>query len=90
MAKPLGAPKSLFRAYLPVELRAKMDLALVSPLEGRVPHGDYSSFLEARVREHFEWDSLDLSPYGFPGGYFVRGPREMIDRLRKHIQGVTV
>lgn len=93
MPRPASAtPKSLFRAYLPLELRAKIDLALFSELEGKVPLGDYSAFLEARIREYFEWEVLDLEPYGHPAGHFVKAPRAMIEWLKKDLEysGVKV
>jgi hypothetical protein len=67
---------------IPVELKAKLDLLLFSEAEGRVPLGDHSKFVAARIQEHFEWETLDLHPLGFPEGYFVRGPREMIGTLK--------
>lgn len=87
MPRPLNATsKVMFRAYLPIDLKAKLDLALFSPLEGKVPHGDYSAFFESRLREHFEWSSLDLEPYGGLAGEFVRGPSDMIERLRMKLE----
>lgn len=71
---------------LPLNLRAKLDLFLVSTIEGRVPHGDYAAFFTERVREFFEWEGLDLTPYDFPPGYFVRGPKEMIEQLKRRLE----
>lgn len=68
---------------LPETWRARLDLALLSDLEGRVPKGKYQEFFIERMREHFEWKTLDLSLHGFPQGYFVRGPAEMIERLER-------
>lgn len=38
---------------LPLPLRAQMDMRLFSELEGRVPHGAYSKFIEELIRDHF-------------------------------------
>lgn len=38
---------------LPLPLRAQMDMRLFSELEGRVPHGAYSKFIEGLIRDHF-------------------------------------
>lgn len=53
-----GRPPNVLRpvkltTYLPEDLRAKLDIHLFSSVEGRVPHGAYSRFLEERVREFF-------------------------------------
>lgn len=86
--RPRGAvPKALLRAYLAQELKTKMDLVLFSEAEGRVPLGDVSRFVEARIKEYFDWSSLDLFPYGFPQGAFVRGPRSIILALEQKLQG---
>ena len=55
---PAGRPQNILRpvkltTYLPEDLRAKLDIHLYSPVEGRVPHGAYSQFLAERVREFF-------------------------------------
>lgn len=78
-------PTTRLELKLPLDLRATLDLALVSELEGRVPLGHYSAFFEQRLREHFAWQTLDLHPFGFPPGSFVRGPESMIEGLRAHL-----
>lgn len=78
-----AVPTVLIKAWVPPELRAKMDLLLVSELEGRVPHGKISGFIADRLREHFDWAELDLGLHGFPQGYFVRGPKAMIEKLQE-------
>lgn len=83
MARPKApVPKVVLNLWLPLEVRTKLDLHLVSELEGRVPHGAYSDFFTARVKEHFEWETLDLGLHGGPAGYFIRGPKEMIAWLK--------
>jgi len=87
MSRPKAAvPKSLLKAYIPLELRGKLDLLLVSDLEGRVPLGRYSELVEQALRQHLEWAQLDLSLYGFPAGYFVRGPLPMLALLRDRLE----
>lgn len=54
-----GRPPNIMRpvkltTYLPEDLRAKLDLHLFSPVEGRVPHGAYSNFLADRVKDFFD------------------------------------
>jgi hypothetical protein len=68
--------------HLPLDLRTQLDLALYSEVESCVPHGEYTKFFSERVREHFGWTTLELKAFGFPEGYFVRGPREMIETLK--------
>lgn len=84
-------PKSLIEKvvlnlWLPLETRARIDLHLVSPLEGKVPRGAYSEFFTERAREYLDWETLDLGILGGPSGYFVRGPKEMVDYLKGKLQ----
>lgn len=72
-------PKVRMNIRLPLELRARLDLILLSDLEGRVPLGDYSDFFTARTREHLEWKTLNFGD----SGDFVRGPVETIKRLKQ-------
>lgn len=87
MPKPrnTNAPTRLDLA-IPEDLRARLDLLLYSELEGRVPHGAYARFFCSRLREHFEWTRLDLEAFGFPPGYFITGPREMVDKLKSTLE----
>lgn len=70
---------------LPESLRNRLDLFLFSDLEGRVPKGKYQEFFSERVREYFDFARLDLSPFGFPEGYFVAGPKDMIAELQRRL-----
>lgn len=74
--------KVVLNLWLPLDVRAKLDLHLVSGLEGRVPYGAYSEFFSERVREHLEWTVLPLEAYGLAPGYFVKGPKDMIEKLK--------
>lgn len=80
-----AVPKVLLKAWIPLELRAKLDLALVSEVEGRVPLGEISEFVIALLRQHFEGESLDLAPFGFQPGFRVYGPKEMVAALRARL-----
>lgn len=62
-------------------LKQRMDLILFSESQQRIPKGAHKDFVEARIREWFEWRKQSLEMFGFPPGYFVAGPREMIDAL---------
>lgn len=84
--KKAVVPQVLIKAWVSPELRAKMDLLLASELEGRVPYGEISAFIANRLREYFDFETLDLSLYGFPQGYFVRGPKAMVENLRLRLQ----
>lgn len=87
--KKAAVPKVLLKAMIPLEMRTQLDLLLVSEIEGRVPLGKYSEFITERLREHFSWAQLDLSLYGFPQGYFVRGPLAMVVALRDSLQAAA-
>lgn len=78
MPKPKPVtPKVKLTLWLPLELRANIDLMLASELEGRVPHGEYAKFFEQLLRDYLDSKTINLSLYGFPPGYYVRGPKEM-------------
>ena len=90
----MGRPKNIvprrrLLVYVPLDLQIKIDLALYSELERRVPHGKYSAFVCDRLREHFAWNELDLGPFGLPAGFFVKGPKEMLVALREALSVVT-
>lgn len=80
--KKAVTPTVLIKAWISPELKAKLYLLLASEVEGRIPLGKISEFVSERLREHFEWGEVDLGLYGGPQGYFVRGPKEMLDWLR--------
>jgi len=79
--RPSVIRPTLLHLALPEDVRAKLDLHLFSPLEGRVPKGAYQAFFLERIANFFDSRRLDLSLYGLPPGYYVRGPREMVERL---------
>lgn len=81
-AKKSLTPKQVLNLWLPLDIRAKLDLTLYSELECRVPKGAYTTLFTRLTREHLEWATLDLAPLGFPPGYFIRGPKEMVERVR--------
>lgn len=72
--------------HLPESIRSELDLRLFSELEGRVPLGSYSRFFLSLLHDAFKSRKLDLEPYGFPQGFFVSGPKEMIDSLERRLQ----
>lgn len=87
MPKPKNtSPPTRLDLQIPEDLRARLDLMLYSELEGRIPHGEYTRFFCARLREHFEWVRLDLEAFGLPPGYFITGPREMVDKLKSTLE----
>ena len=82
-------PSILLNVALSPEVRARMDLHLYSEVEERIPKGAYQTFLSARIREYFDWRQLDLTPFGFPAGYFVKGPKDMVERLKEALIEAT-
>lgn len=87
MPRPLSIdrPKRL-SLKLPETLLGRLTLHLFSEVEGRVPVGRYQAFFVERIMEYFDHERLELAPYGFPEGYFVRGPKEMIATLKKELE----
>lgn len=87
MARPKGAvPKQLYRVYIETPVSAQMETSLFSEVEKRVPHGKLSEFVNARLKEHFEWETLDLTPYGFASNAFVRGPKVFLLMLKNKLE----
>jgi len=71
---------------LPESEKAELDLMLWSSVEGRVPSGAYKRFFRERIYEYRHWIALDLAPYGFLPGSFVKGPGETIRRLQSILE----
>lgn len=87
MGRPPGiTPREHFHITMDASLKQKVDLFLFSEVEGRIPKGAQSQFAEARFREFFDSGTLTLDRYGFPPGYFVNGPREMLVELAKRLE----
>lgn len=87
----MPAPLKLIRPVpltlkLPEDIRTKLDLYLWSDLEQRIPKGAYQNFFVARIQEFFGWRRLDLEVYGFPPGFFVKGPEAMIKHLQYKLE----
>ena len=54
MARPKKAVRPVEKSLsLPQDLADRIDLFLWSELEGKVPHGEFSKFVEVAVREWF-------------------------------------
>jgi len=82
--KPNVEPSSALNLSLPETWRARLDVMLLSEVEGRVPKGAYQRFFLNLLSIFFETQELDLSPYcgSLPGELVVRGRPETLARLR--------
>ena len=74
---------------LPTSIFSRIAGKLFSEVEGRVPYGAWSEFLSERAREHLEWKQVDLQAYGFAPGFFVRGPKEMVEELENKLKDLA-
>lgn len=74
---------------LPTSVVARMDMHLWSSLEGRVPYGKRNEFLGRLIAEFFEERRLELEAFGLPAGFFITGPKEMVDALERRLKGET-
>lgn len=76
------------RTTLPEDVRARLDLYLLSETEGRVPKGAYQAFFLSRIREFFESRSLDVGPWLDPSGppAVVSGSQRTIDLLTCYLK----
>jgi ferredoxin-NADP reductase len=88
--KPNIDPSTRLEVKIPESVRVPLDLLLFSELENRIPQGKYQEFFVERIKEYFSWRRLDLSQYGYPQGYFVAGPKEMIEYLESSFRAQTV
>jgi hypothetical protein len=87
MAKAHVIRPTLLHTALPEDVRAKLDVFLWSEVERRVPKGAYQRFILERIQEFFSWRRESLEPYGFPQGFFITGPKAMIDTLTNRLKG---
>jgi hypothetical protein len=60
--RPLIIRPTRLETSIPEDLRAKLDLHLMSPLEGRVPKGAYQAFILELMRDFFArgWQAKDI------------------------------
>lgn len=89
MPRPKNAvPAKKLHIALPGDIGAKLDLHLYSEVEQRIPFAAHQRFVVERVREFFDSDALDLAPYfpEFAAGSVVRGPRAVIEMLKKALE----
>ena len=87
----MARPKSLIeRRFLHASIKTsildRLDFRLYSEAEGRIPHGAYQELLEEVLSRHLEETRLDLAAFGFPPGFYVSGPKEMIQSLTERLQ----
>ena len=75
--RPELIPRTRLETKLPEDVRVRLDLFLYSALEQRVPQGAYQRFFLERIREFFEWETLDMGE-----GNFVRGSKDSIAVLK--------
>lgn len=84
--KKAVVPKALLKAWVSLELKARLGLLLISEVEGRIPLGKISEHVERVLTQDLDWKALDLHPFGLPQGYFVRGPEPFVKALECMIQ----
>lgn len=73
---------------IPESEKTWLELHLFDTVDQRVPRSAFSGWFRDRLREYREWKTLDLSPFGFPAGMFVRGPATGIEALRKRLTDI--
>ena len=71
---------------LPESWRTRLDLLLFSETEQRVPLGAYQRFFMERMQEFFSWRRRELTSLGFPEGYFITGPKEMVKEVERRLK----
>tara|TARA_R110000868_G_scaffold51197_2_gene162658 strand:+ start:703 stop:984 length:282 start_codon:yes stop_codon:yes gene_type:complete len=89
MARPPNLiPSQYLNVALPEPLFARLSLHLYSELEGRVPLGSYSRFLQSLLRDYFDGRRLDLAPYlgSAPNALTISGTPEAIAAIQAHLE----
>lgn len=89
MPRPRNAlPAKRVHLHLPGDVWPKLEIYLFSEMEQRVPFGAYQDFVTKRIREYFEWASLDLSEFfpHVPPGNILKGPKELVDLVRTELK----
>lgn len=84
----IDRPKNLTIA-LPTTILDRLNAHLYSDIEARIPVGSHQAFFIERIREFFVWRREGLESFGFPAGYFIAGPKEMVDEVLKQLKGDT-
>lgn len=79
--RPALVPNEHFHITIEPALKQRLDLILFSDVEQRIPRGSHKEFFEARLREWLTWKKQPLELFGFPAGYFIAGPSEMVEAL---------
>lgn len=79
-------PTVFLNLGLPASIKTRLDLLLYSELEKRIPQGKYQEFFIARIQEFFSHRRLELVQYGFAPGYYVVGPKPILDALEQRLK----
>lgn len=90
MARPrLTIPKVRLQLWVKPETLERIRQELYSEIEQRVPYGALEDFIEERLRDYFDSQSLDLAPFAGcdPGLFFVRGTPTSVKILEKTLKG---
>lgn len=74
-------PKVHLHITISADLREKLDKAVWSDLEQRIPAGALQKFIEERLREYFSFQKLEVSNY-ILGGRTVYGDPDTLELLR--------
>lgn len=75
-------PKVHLHITISSELRAKLDEAVWSELEQRIPAGALQRFIEDRLREYFSHGKLEVGDY-LIGGSVIYGDPSTLELLRE-------
>ena len=90
-----GRPPSIRRSAplevaLDEELRARLDIALWSTAENRVPKGAYKTYFDALVSRDLNDGKLDLAPFAgtAPGVAVVRASPATLETLKSLLESL--
>jgi len=75
-------PKVHLHIKIDADLRAKLDKAVWSELEQRIPAGALQRFIEERLREYFSFQKLEIGNY-LIGGTTIYGNAATLELLRE-------
>jgi hypothetical protein len=77
-------PKAHLHITMSADLREKLDNAVWSELEQRIPAGALQKFIEERLREYFSFQKLEVGNF-LLGGKTLYGDADTLELLREFL-----
>lgn len=86
MARPKSSVQTVpLTVHIDGDLLRQLNLLLWDNVNGKVPYAAHKKFIEERIREYMNLKILSLESLGFPEGYWIEGPDEMVRVVRDRL-----